>query len=463
MHPHPSPTPPIHPPPSPALSASLARSLEVVLLLGGREAGARHLPLDAVISVGPEPTDTFSIPDLDASVGVVRVTPSGSAGEAGAGAATRVLVMAAVRGGRLERDGAGVADLGTLWRPDGLLPLQDLDRLWVELSAGPVALRLSPSPLLPEAPWPTGRFRPQIFDAGDRGWLASLAAWSAVTAAVVWALWGLEPVEGVELADLPDRVVSILRLPDADALPASSGGGGPASPPPSVVVPLPRVQPESDGGGLSWGRQALEAHSALLRRIAETGEPLLLPTGPDGRSSEEILAALETLRLSTPGQVLDTGPGGTRGPVGQGGQGDARLEGGLRTGTVGEVVLVSVASSVPSPEAVAALWREEVAALQQAAAPQRGPPSEAIRGAVSTYKQQLRGCFERRLRERPSLSGRITLAVDISAGAVVAVTVLEDTLRDAELSRCMVLRARAWRFSAEITEQIALPFSFSGG
>ena len=104
---------------STAAAMPQTHSQEVTLLLAGQPAGTRHLPLQAAITVGPAPEDTFSIPHLDASVGVI-------AHHDGA----RVLCMDSVRdGGTLTRSGAGQADLGTLWRPDGRLPLLDTDTL----------------------------------------------------------------------------------------------------------------------------------------------------------------------------------------------------------------------------------------------------------------------------------------------------------------------------------------------
>ncbi|MEL6181536.1 MAG: AgmX/PglI C-terminal domain-containing protein [Myxococcota bacterium] len=80
-----------------------------------------------------------------------------------------------------------------------------------------------------------------------------------------------------------------------------------------------------------------------------------------------------------------------------------------------------------------------------------GPAGTIDRGALAStfrrYNNGLQNCYERGLKRNPSLRGKVSLMVTISAsGAVSNVNVRQNTLRDAGVISCMTSQARRWNF-----------------
>ena len=119
------------------VSPSQPRSLSLSLRLEDGPESVRHLPLTERVTLGPRPTDTFSIAGFTESHTLITAQEDG-----------HQLLLSAALGGTLERQ-EGQRDLGTLWRPDGRLPLQHSDRLALTLQGLELAVEFSASP--PEA------------------------------------------------------------------------------------------------------------------------------------------------------------------------------------------------------------------------------------------------------------------------------------------------------------------------
>ena len=77
---------------------------------------------------------------------------------------------------------------------------------------------------------------------------------------------------------------------------------------------------------------------------------------------------------------------------------------------------------------------------------------------------EIRACYERGLKERPDLSGKVVLGWTISpAGTVEGVHVQSDTLQNPRVLDCMTSLVATWRFSAPLSGnavQVAFPFFF---
>lgn len=71
-----------------------------------------------------------------------------------------------------------------------------------------------------------------------------------------------------------------------------------------------------------------------------------------------------------------------------------------------------------------------------------------VMSVVRRHTAGFRACYERALRARPDLSGRVSLRVELAPdGRVTAASVQGDTINDPDLSACLVARARAMRFA----------------
>ena len=85
----------------------------------------------------------------------------------------------------------------------------------------------------------------------------------------------------------------------------------------------------------------------------------------------------------------------------------------------------------------------------------------SIQSVVAKKKGQVQYCYEQRLKENPSIGGRIGINVDIANGRVTNVTISENQTGDKAIEGCIKGKVRRWRFSSEVTESIFLPFALS--
>lgn len=76
-------------------------------------------------------------------------------------------------------------------------------------------------------------------------------------------------------------------------------------------------------------------------------------------------------------------------------------------------------------------------------------PRSVIQSVIDSHKKQMRYCYERRLHLDHELGGRVLIGWVIGAtGRVAKATVLESSLSDPAVGRCIVERVLGWRFPA---------------
>lgn len=421
-------------------SSPAPRSIQVTLLLDGRVTGERFMPLTAPLVVGPRPRDTFSLPHLLDPVHLTAFTDG-----------TQHLLLTEISDGTLRRPTGNIA-LDSLRRPDGRLPLCHHDEVSVSLGEQ-ISVQLSFSPRLPDGAPLAGQFRPRLLDEDSALWLGSLATFSALAATLLVVVLQHAPQSGFTVDEIPERIVDIfITAPPKPPPPAAQ------APP---LTPAPRtiedVLVDPGGQGLSWGRRGTEERSALLRALAERD---LLTNWGMPLSDEMLRSVITSTELSDFNDALDDSVGAPRSST-LGEMGDAsigqienigadtpRAELANHTGTIGDRVPVP-ATSVMS--LITQLDPPEV---------QRGP-SAPVQIAMRGYRRQIRYCFESALSRDPTLSGRVTLELDIVDGEVTHTNISENTSRSISLAVCMTRRATRWSFPASVTEQIELPFSFN--
>ncbi len=82
-----------------------------------------------------------------------------------------------------------------------------------------------------------------------------------------------------------------------------------------------------------------------------------------------------------------------------------------------------------------------------------------IRGHLA----EIRACYERALKRRADITGKLVLRLTIAAaGTVTSVELDDDTLHDAEVSACVLSAARRWRFPPPPhgSAELSFPFVF---
>ena len=87
--------------------------------------------------------------------------------------------------------------------------------------------------------------------------------------------------------------------------------------------------------------------------------------------------------------------------------------------------------------------------------------TDTVRAAVQAYSGQVRTCYERALLQDGALSGRVALALSISGGKVTSAEMEDNDTGSAALASCIVGKARLWRFPADATMDLYLPFALS--
>lgn len=404
------------------------RALQLTLRTGDGPDSVRRLPLTERVTLGPRPTDTFSLPSLSDSHTLITSEADG-----------HQLLLSAALEGTLWR-GEGSRDLGSLWRPEGRLPLTTADRLELRLSGVSLEVTFTWEP--PEAPPLPGRFRPRLLEPDSGPLLASLSLFSTIMAALVLFALGTTVPERVRLSDIPDRFVSI---PMDTTTPAPDEDDGSHPPPPELDAVADVMEPTGGENGRLFGEAPRNLDQRLRELIADQPEAGGLP---DSDLPSEIIALLQQTNLESFEDYVDLTQ--QEGPRGSGSRiGDLTVE--FDPIEAGEVFVAAAPLTRPEPEQ----WLPEPITR----APRRGAPSAAIRDQVRDYQRQIRSCYERRLRDDPTLSGRLEVEMDILGGRVVMARINNDTTGDEALGKCIVLRARSWQFPTEIDEKIVMPFA----
>ncbi|MEC7949477.1 MAG: AgmX/PglI C-terminal domain-containing protein, partial [Myxococcota bacterium] len=141
---------------------------------------------------------------------------------------------------------------------------------------------------------------------------------------------------------------------------------------------------------------------------------------------------------------------GLRGQKDQGGRGDVGI-GGVSRGGGGDAKVEKAVAAAPK-KATAGVGKVEAAS---------GEGADAIRATVKRYQARIKQCYEQRLKEVPSLGGRVAADVSISAGRVTSVSIAENTTGDGKLEACITRSIKSWRFDTSVSDDIYLPFSLN--
>lgn len=133
----------------------------------------------------------------------------------------------------------------------------------------------------------------------------------------------------------------------------------------------------------------------------------------------------------------------------------------------------SVFTRVEQPDDEAAgqgAAREKVTSLMaqmfgsEAEAPS-GLGKDQVQRVVRKHLKEMKDCYERALVKKPGLMGKIVLSWSVEAdGSVTDVEVESDTMKDSEVTRCLLARPATWRFPRPADGEpvrVSFPFVFS--
>lgn len=300
------------------------------------------------------------------------------------------------------------------------------------------------------------------------------------------------------------RMVSQLKMPDIpEALPTPVEEEKKKDEEVAVVEEAPavnaqqsrdRVRQRASGGGApdrSAGRARRgDARAAAAAAMAQQGVWAQLSTGSSGTGAS-VAAGFGAGDLeSNIGKVGGVKRGGTSNFTGEGdgtGSGEGAIvgPGGGRSGRGGGAGGVDVgslvggagsgiggggASSVGGGSGPGGGVDIDVNAIADAGGG-GGPRDDSRTGAAlqTVIRQNLgpiKFCYERELKLNPKLEGALRLKLTIAAnGRVTNAEIAGDTIGNANLSRCVQGRVRAWKFepaSGESVITVTLPFSPNG-
>lgn len=345
--------------------------------------------------------------------------------------------------GKLKLDGrpVDVRELGA-----GTVRLGPDDRGKIEIDGDRILFRFVSAPPPAALRLEQLDFRPPLLEDDDRGFVAVLSVALLLGTTLAGAVYNTPPpVLDVGLPDLSDfarqKVVIVVPTPTPDPDPTpppkplgtGTGGGGGRSA--DAVV-------DADPAPSSGARTPLSERSVLAQRLGSLGEhtrgEVVNPWSRGGGALAEKMAALEgSAEVSAFGSRRGTLPG----------PGDR----------------VVVVDAVDLDDAVTLDKRPIVPVTPTLTMQEPELEDAALTGigrVVQRYGGQLRHCFEKRLKEVPSLAGRVSLELVVSGEAVEEAVVVTNTTHDDAFAACIEARAARWKLVGVADGVARIPYVF---
>ena len=91
---------------------------------------------------------------------------------------------------------------------------------------------------------------------------------------------------------------------------------------------------------------------------------------------------------------------------------------------------------------------------------------ESIAREIRARRKAIAACYERALKTKPTLAGKLVVRFSITAaGTIAAVDIDDDTLGAPEVGACVRAIIQRWRFAppAEAPVELSFPFVFQAG
>jgi TonB family protein len=280
---------------------------------------------------------------------------------------------------------------------------------------------------------------------------ALLAALSLIAhLTMVLYLRGIDWPRTPDIEEVPD--IFVRTLPRRPAPPPPAPAPAPAAKPvaarPAPVVARPRLSLEEQKQKIvaQVGRQGL---LQVLTAMGDSGAVRdLLHDDSVDRLQEEAMRGVGGLTVAQEGHPL---------PLGAGTAGGGRVVdvSALRGRT--QIAVADVGGR--ATERRVPVVRPEAPAVDE---PVEGFDPQRLARTIRDHMAAVRACYERALKRRPEIGGRLVLRFTLTpAGTVSGVEVEEDTLGDAEVTACVRNAVASWRFSAPPRKvEVSFPFVF---
>jgi hypothetical protein len=438
---------------SPSSSTAERRLLRVGIIHSGRIVEERLVAPAGDITIGTSPRSTFIVPWDEAPRRWRLFEARGD---------RRFLHLAGNMTARIA-DGATVTTIDAraaeASRP---IPLADRARGKVTVGGTTVLFQL----LRPTQPQP----RPQLPHSVRRRVLSEIDRWFALVLALTALLhvsvvvylrqvdWPRRP----PLEEIPDRFITgMAHLPRPTPAPAApavtSAAHASSSPlrphPAAATAARPARAPVKTRGELEAEVRRLGIIPLLTAPDADGHAPLrdLLAGGAVDRSLEEALRDVPGVTVaSSEGLRGLPHPGSGTGKVGV----PTDLRGGPRivdTGPNGPVVERDVASRLKVAPPTIEGGHADLASITR---------------EIRARRKAIAACYERALKQAPTLTGKLVVRFSIAAaGTVSAVDIDDDTLGAPEVGACVRALVLHWRFAppADAPVELSFPFVFQAG
>ena len=339
---------------------------------------------------------------------------------------------------KLARDPSAARTDGAVW-----LPLTEQDRGKIVIDGVTVLFQfVVPPPLCVATPLQQMDFRPRLLEEDAPMFLGFLGLWSALASILVIWVWSAEP-PAYEMTDLPDRIAKLTApprvvLPDVEPEIDEEVDGTPIDKAPDLV-PEDRVAAKrTDTADAPRDEADVRAdvldRSRLLAALIGTKGDSPTHAADIWSEDEKGLADIDKALAHAQGVTTDASHAGPR----SGGGGTDRaaeiddlvgVGGGQGRSVVGPAVSIATVQSEPGEIEV-----------------DEGDGGEVAK-TIRRYAGELNYCYEKRLKARPDLAGRVDVSWVVEDGAVVGTPwIVANTTDDDELAKCVQQRIRRWRF-----------------
>lgn len=434
-------------------SSRSTRVLRIGILRHGNILQERLIPSGDSVSVGESSSNTFVLPPtplLAPKHQLFEATPQGY----------RLRLTEGMKG-KLSAGGA-VVSLDALarepsaTRENGVVcvPLTQQDRGKIVIDGVSILFQfIEPPPVCVATPLQQMDFRPRLMEEDDPVFLGFLGLWSALASILVIWVWSAEP-EPYEITDLPDRIAK-LTLPPKVVVPDVEPEVDEQAPPIEVVrdrVPVDRIdEPPAPPADAPRDEQQLRDHvlenSTLLAELIVTRGDSPTRAAAMWSDEEKGLADLDDALANAGGITTDASQAGPR-----------RGTGGTdRAADIDDLVSTGGgdARSIEGPAVQIASVRSEPGQVEV----HDGDSSE-VEETIRHNAGSLNYCYERRLKARPDLHGRVEVSWVVEDGEVVGTPlVVLNTTDDPQLATCVQRQIRRWTF-AGFTGEASNPFIF---
>jgi hypothetical protein len=425
------------------------RLLRVGIVHGRRIVEERLLARPGDVTIGTSPRNTFIVPWDDAPDRWRLFAERGG---------RRTLHLARGMTARIAA-GAAVTSVGAPDDDDAApIPLPDGARGKVTVGDTTVLFQLlRPPPPQPRPQLPL-HVRRRVMAEIDRWFAVALAVTALLHVAVVAYLRQVDWPRRPSLEEIPDRFIRIARAarpappPAAAAAPIAAHTPAP-SPRPHAPSPRPRPAPPAEQPDFGEKIQNIGLLPLLTARGPDGSSAIadVLASGGVDRSLDEAMRGVGAVAIAGTESLRGLhGPGTGTGKVGTPGD----LHGGLRISDAGPTGPVSE--------------RDVTTRLKLAP-----PVIEGGRADLDAITREIRGrrkaiaaCYERALKTKPTLAGKLVVRFSITAaGTISAVDIDDDTLGAPEVGACVRGLVLRWRFAppAEAPVELSFPFVFQAG